>query len=57
MCDECQAIDLKVKRYRELERGLGDRLASSGIDRLIVTLERRKAELHQAAQHSGLLPD
>jgi len=46
MCSQCDEIDVKVKRLRDMARRLLDQQTLDGIAKLIAELEARKAALH-----------
>jgi len=46
MCDQCEAIDIQIRRYRWLETQLNDPRTLSGLDVQIRLLENKRALLH-----------
>ena len=46
MCIQCDEIDGKIERLRELARRMLDQRTLDGITALIIELEAKKAELH-----------
>ena len=46
MCDQCDAIDLQIQRYRWLETQLSDPRTLGGLDVQIKILKERRALLH-----------
>ena len=46
MCRQCEEIDTKIGRLRDLARRMLDQQMLDGIDHLIAELEARKASLH-----------
>ena len=46
MCSQCDEIDVKVERLRNMARRLLDQQTLDGIKKLIAELEAQKASLH-----------
>lgn len=47
MCSQCNEIDVKIERLRELGRGVLDQQTLDGIGELIRELQAKKAALHR----------
>ena len=53
MCDQCEAIEFQIRRYRWLETQLNDQRTLQGLKVQIRILEARRASLHP----SRVLPE
>jgi FAD/FMN-containing dehydrogenase len=46
VCEKCEELDGRINHYRQIARGVSDKLALEGIEQLIRDMEAKKRELH-----------
>lgn len=53
MCDQCEAIDIQIRRYRWLETHMNDPRTLSGLEAQIRLLKDKRTLLHTSDANSN----